>query len=347
LALLHNRLGRYAEAEAEARQALEHTPEHPFPLSNLAAAYRALGRYDDARAVAERAVALGVATTPTRRLLYQLDVLAGETGADTHLEWARGRSREFDLVSAQAEVAASRGRLTEATELYRRAADMALARRLRGTASGYAARLALTEALYRPGPDAAARVRGAVGMVEAADDGPGAVPRFRAAVAYALAGATSDAQAIVAAAERRYPESTQVRAVLAPSTRAAIALRQGRGEAALEALKTAARVELGSIAGLVPVYLRAEALLLTGAFDEASREYQRILAHRGVDPFAPFVPLAHLGIARAKARAGDTAGSRAAYETLFELWAGADADLPVLAEARAEYARLLTAPAPR
>jgi eukaryotic-like serine/threonine-protein kinase len=344
LALIHNRLGQYDQAEAEATVALEHTPEHPFPLSNLAAAYRARGRYDEARAVAERAVSLGVATTPTRRLLYQLGVLAGDGSDEAHLDWARGRSREFDLVSAQAEVAAYEGRLDEATELFRRAADMALARRLTGTASGYAARLALTEALYRPGPAAAPSVRRVVGMVEPAPEGPGAVPRFRAAVAYALAGLTGEAQAIVVEAERQYPESTQIRAVLAPSTRAAIAIRQGRGQAAMEALEPAARTETGSMAGLVPVYLRAEALLMTGAFDEAAAEYARILAHRGVDPFAPMVPLAHLGIARAKARAGDTAGSRAAYEALFEIWARADADLPVLAAARAEYARLLTAP---
>jgi eukaryotic-like serine/threonine-protein kinase len=344
LALIHNRLGQYEEAEAEAHAALEHTPEHPFPLSNLAAAYRALGRYDEARAVAERAVALGVATTPTRRLLYQLGVLAGDGSADAHLDWARGRSREFDLVSAQAEIAAYEGRLGEATELYRRAVDMAMARRLRGTATGFAARLALTEALYRPGANAAASVRRVAGMVEAPQEGPGAVPRFRATVAYALAGLTGEAEAIVTEAERRYPESTQVAAVLSPSAHAAIAIRQGRGQAAIEALEPAARTETGSLAGLVPVYLRAEALLMTGAFEEAAAEYARILAHRGVDPFAPMVPLAHLGIARAKARAGDTTASRAAYEALFEIWARADADLPVLAAARAEYGALLTRP---
>jgi eukaryotic-like serine/threonine-protein kinase len=343
LALIHNRLGRYEDAVAEAQQALEYS-EHPFPLSNLAAAYRALGRYDEARAVGERAVALGIATAPTRRLLFQLGVLAGDGSAEAHLAWARERSREFDLVSAQAEVAAYEGRMVEAIELYRRAAEMAMSRRLRGTASGYGARLALTAALYRSGaPDVPALVRRAATMVEAASEGPGAVPRFRAAVAYALAGLTAEAQAIVTAAERQYPESTQVRAVLAPSTRAAIAVQQGRGQAALDALEAAARTEIGAMAGLVPVYLRAEALMLTGAFDEAAREYERILAHRGVDPFAPMVSLAHLGIARAKARAGETAASRAAYEALFEVWALADADLPALAAARAEHARLLTA----
>jgi hypothetical protein len=131
-----------------------------------------------------------------------------------------------------------------------------------------------------------------------------------------------------------------VQTVLAPTTRAAVALRQGRAADALEALKAAEPSELGTVAGLVPVYLRAEALLLRGANAEAAREYARILEHRGVDPFAPVVPLAHLGIARAKARGGDLAGSRTTYEELFATWKHADPDFPLLTAARAEYARL-------
>jgi hypothetical protein len=90
----------------------------------------------------------------------------------------------------------------------------------------------------------------------------------------------------------------------------------------------------------VPTYLRAEALLQKGSTADALREFGRILDHRGIDPFAPVVPLAQLGIARARARAGDTAGSRRAYEELFKVWHAADADLWPLTEARTEYGRL-------
>ena len=137
LALIHSRMGRYTRAEAEAQEALRRSPGHPFPLSNLAIAYRAMGRYADAKKVADQAVKLGVETTPTRRLLYQLAILSGDaTAAAGHLAWAKDRPREFDLVSAEAQVAAYEGRLKQAGELYRRAAEMALARGLRGTASG-------------------------------------------------------------------------------------------------------------------------------------------------------------------------------------------------------------------
>ena len=137
LALIHNRTGRYAQAETEAREALRRSPGHPFPLSNLAFAYRLMGRYAEARSVAEEAVKLGVETLPTRRLLYQIGMLLGDGSAAAHVSWAKDRPREFDLVFAQAEVAAFEGRLHEAADLYRRAADLAIARglkaRLRGT----------------------------------------------------------------------------------------------------------------------------------------------------------------------------------------------------------------------
>ena len=74
-ALIHNRFGRYDKAVAEANEALRRSPGNPFPMSNLAFAYRGLGRYADARKVGDEAVALKVATAPTRRLLYQLGIM--------------------------------------------------------------------------------------------------------------------------------------------------------------------------------------------------------------------------------------------------------------------------------
>lgn len=340
LALIHNRTGRYDRAEAEAREALRRSPGHPFPLSNLAFAYRAMGRYADARGVAEEAVKLGVETSPTRRLLYQIGVLSGDGSAATHVAWARDRPREFDIVSAQAEVAAFEGRLHDAADLYRRAADLAISRDLKGTASGYIAHLAWTEAVYRGPRDAAEHVRRIMALADVDSDDTATLPRFRAAAALGLAGLAADAQALVSRAEQRYPEATFVRTVLSPSTRAAVALNQGRADAAIDALKAAVPTELGTVAGLVPGYLRAEAFLQKGQLNEAVAEYDKVLQHRGVDPFAPVIPMAHLEIARARARSGDIAGSRRAYEDLFQIWKGADPDFRPLAAAHAEYEHL-------
>jgi eukaryotic-like serine/threonine-protein kinase len=341
LALIHNRLGRYNRAVSEAQEALQRSPGHPFPLSNLAFAYRALGRYDEAKKTAEEAVRLGVETTPTRRLLYQIGVMTGDPSAATHLSWAKGKPREFDLVSAQAQAAAFEGRMRDASDLYDRAIDLAVARGLKGTASGYSAHLAWISALYHV-KDAAAAVKRIIARIDDEADAPGTVPRFRTGAALGLSGAVAEAQALVARAEERYPESTLVRTVLVPSTRAAIGLYHSRPDEAIEALRAATPAEMGSIAALVPLYLRAEAYLQRGSFDEAVQQYDQILQHRGIDPLSAAVPLAHLGIARAKARLGDFDGSRRAYETLFTIWKSADADFAPLLAARAEYARLNT-----
>ena len=344
LALIHNRFGRYEQAEIEAREARRRSPEHPFPMSNLAFALRGLGRYDEARQVAEEAVELGVATTPTRRLLYQLGVLAGDGSHVQQLEWAKDRPREFDLISAQAQVAAFEGRPAEAAELFTQAANKARARGLNGTAASYAAHQAWTEALYGEPAAARKRVQAVVSGMGTATVGLNAVPRFRAPVALGLVGHTTAAQEVVARAEGRYPDATVVRYVLVPTVTAAIALSRRRPEDALRALERATPTERGSLAGLVPPFLRGEAYLARGDGDAARREYQKVLDWRGADPFAPVVPLAHLGIARAWAAQGEPAKSRQAYEELFRIWVRADPALPLLARARAEYARLPSAP---
>ena len=340
LALIYNRTGRYDLAIAEAQEALQRSPGHPFPLSNLAFAYRSLGRYDEARATALESVKLGTETTPTRRLLYQIGLTLGDGTADAHLIWARGKPREFDLVAAQAQAASFNGRLQEAHDLYQRAIDMAVARGLSGTAAGYAAHLALTDALYRGPRETPAHIRATIGPVEAEVEAPGTVPRFRAGVAYGLVGLTGEAQALIAHVQQRYPESTFIKTLLTPVTRAAIALNRRQPELAITALEAAAPTETGTVAGLLPFYLRGEAYRQKQSYTEAARQFELILKHRGVDPMSPIVALAHLGLARARAGAGDAEGARRGYDDLFKIWQNADADFAPLLAARAEYGTL-------
>jgi hypothetical protein len=106
------------------------------------------------------------------------------------------------------------------------------------------------------------------------------------------------------------------------------------------------QAERGTVAALVPMYLRGAAFLAKRDAASARREFQSILDARGADPFAPVIPLAQLGLGRAWALAGEAAKSRQAYDEFFRLWARADPDLRVLREARAEYGRLATTPAP-
>ena len=306
LSVVHNRLGQYDKAVAAAQEALRRSPDHPFAISNLAVAYRGLGRYDDARRVAQQGVRADAATMPTRRLLYQLGVMAGDPAAAQQLTWGRGQPREFDLVAAQGQIAMFEGRWREGESLYRRAAEMAQARGLPGNAAGQFAHLAWLEAIYRPGPDLDERVRRMVALGGNKEEG--AAARSRVAAALGLVGRRAEALAIVASAERRAPDSTYVRTVLVPVTRASLALHDGKAADAVQALEPARDIEVGGLGALVPLYLRAEAYRQQGDWAAAAAEYERLIHHRGTDPYAPMVPLSWLGLGRVRAAMGESDG---------------------------------------
>jgi eukaryotic-like serine/threonine-protein kinase len=153
--------------------------------------------------------------------------------------------------------------------------------------------------------------------------------------------------------ETRYPEDTAVRFSYLPALRGLIALN-GKGSKhsdpskAIGWLQTAAFYELGqppsaffgSFGAFYPVYVRGEAYLAAGRGAEADAEFQKILDHRGIVISDPIGALARWRLGKALAMAGKTAQAKAAYEDFFTLWKDADRDIPVLTQARAEYAKL-------
>jgi hypothetical protein len=72
----------------------------------------------------------------------------------------------------------------------------------------------------------------------------------------------------------------------------------------------------------------------------AAAEFQKLLDHRGIVGNFVTGSLAHLQLGRAYAMAGDTAKAKAAYQDFLTLWKDADPDVPILKEAKAEFARL-------
>ena len=160
LAVALNRLGQYERAIEEAKEAQRRNPQHPFPRSNLAYAYRGASRFAEARRTAEEALAQQLETLPLRRLLYQLALLDGDTAlAERTLEWGRGRPREFDLIGAQAQAVAYAGQMARARPLYQKTVELARRQNLGQVALGYAAQAAWTEALYGNRREALAQAR--------------------------------------------------------------------------------------------------------------------------------------------------------------------------------------------
>jgi tetratricopeptide (TPR) repeat protein len=334
LTVIHNFPGNFERAIEEGREAVRRNPSHGYPYSNLAHAYRGIGRFDAARETAERAVALHVETLPTRRL-HQLALLDGdEQAAATHVEWARDRPREFDMVGARAPAAGWSGKLRDARQLYHDAARMAELRNLPDVGTSHLAWATSMELAYG-NTDAAVQLARRV-MARA----PSYDPRLRAALALAVAGSDLEAEAIAGDLAAANPGHTLIHAVLVPIVRAGVELARRRAASAIEHLQVIAPYELGFIAALTPVYLRGQAYLMLGAGPQAAAEFQRLLDRRGSDPFSPFHAVALVGLARAHALAGKVGESVTAYERFLGQWQDADPDIPVLVEARAAYCEL-------
>ena len=171
---------------------------------------------------------------------------------------------------------------------------------------------------------------------------------YAAAFALALSGDLPQARALAENLTREFPEDTSVQFMYLPALRALFSLNAGDPAAALQALQIASRYDLalgrlsfvGRFGALYPIYVRGIAYLASRQPAEAAGEFQRIVDHRSIVLVDPMDALARLQLARALALSGDTVKAKSAYNDLLTLWKNADPDIPVLKEARAEFARL-------
>jgi eukaryotic-like serine/threonine-protein kinase len=165
------------------------------------------------------------------------------------------------------------------------------------------------------------------------------------AVAVGLAGDAPQATRLADDLAKRFPEDTIVKFRYLPMIHAAAVLQVGSATKAIDALAPAAPYELGATAqdlnfALYPVYLRGDAYVAAHQSSAAAAEFQKILNHPGVVVNEPIGALAHLGLARAYALSGDTVKAKSAYQDFLGLWKDADPDVPILKQAKAEYAKL-------
>jgi predicted Zn-dependent protease len=158
---------------------------------------------------------------------------------------------------------------------------------------------------------------------------------FRAGIALALCGEATQAQVLNDEAVKRYPKDTLVNEIYLPVIRAELEIQRGNRAQAIQMLQAVSRYE--SVTFFYGNYLRGQAYLGERNGVAAASEFQKILDHRGWSPLSPLYPLAHLGLARAAALQGDTSNARKEYQDFLALWKDADADLPVLGEAKKEY----------
>jgi serine/threonine protein kinase/Flp pilus assembly protein TadD len=340
-AVVLDELGEYDQALVAKRRSLELDPSSVINYLNLTSTYMFLDRPDEAAAIFQQAKAQGVDTPDLHLNRYSLAFLQGDTATMAReAAWASGKPGIEDYaLYLQSDTAAYAGRLAQANDLTARAVASAEQAGEKETAAGYQAESALREALIGDSAQARQQAAGALKISTGRDT------EAAAALALALAGDAAQAQKLADDLAKRYPEDTVVQFNYLPEIHAAIALDQKAQAKAIADLQPASPYELGNAAGtielnLYPVYVRGSAYLAAHQGAQAAVEFQKILDHPGVAQNEVIGSLAHLGLARARALSGDKPGARKAYQDFLGLWQHADPGIPILQQAKTEYAKL-------
>jgi eukaryotic-like serine/threonine-protein kinase len=336
-------IGQYEQAVEEAAEAIRLNPDFPIPYFQRIGSDLALNRIDEAEATYRQAVARKLRNPLLDLGLYQIAFLKGDAaGMAQEAAKAKGLGGFGDqIMNLAADTAAYSGRLREARELSSHAIDSAQASGQEGTALIYSVTSGLRESWFGNKDEAQRRV-----SLGSRGPAPRDV-RYLAALALTYSAEVPRAQILAEELAKAFPEDTLVQFNFLPTLRARIALDKGNASDAIEFLKAAEPYELGvstespsNWTAMYPAYVRGEAYLAARQGLQAAAEYQKILDHRGIILNQPIGPLAHLGLARAYVLQGDSARAHRAYADFFALWKDADPDIPVLRQAKAEYAKL-------
>jgi DNA-binding winged helix-turn-helix (wHTH) protein/tetratricopeptide (TPR) repeat protein len=341
LATIDAYLGHYDEALAASQQALTLNPAAAQNYSNLMIDYMYTNRLPQAAAIAGEAKARNLDSPFLHSNRYLVDFVAHDpAGMEREAAEAMSKPGSEDLVlSYESDTAAYGGQFELARQLTRRAADSALRAGKKETTAEYQAEAAVREALIGNLTLAQQEAKGALKLSNGRD------VVAMAAVSLGLARDFAEATRLSDDLATRFPEDTVVRYNLAPSIRAAAALRRGEAERAIEELAATLPYETGQTSqdvafALYPIYLRGEAYLAAKQGRAAAAEFQKIHDHPGLVENELIGALAHLGLGRAYVMAHETSKAKTPYVDFLALWKAADPDLPILIEARTEFAKL-------
>jgi tetratricopeptide (TPR) repeat protein len=340
LGFISSCLGNWEKALEEHREAMRLEPNHVGNYLNLGLDYTAFNRLDEADAVYKQAEERKLENEGLLQCRYWLAFVKGDAAQMAQLVSAgMGKPGAEDLLLAsQADTEGWYGKLKNAHELTGRAMDSARHNDAKESAAAYQAAAALREAEAGNREQARAEAHAALKLA------PNRDVRAVAALALARAGDTAGAEKLAAELDKTFPLDTLVQRYWLPTIRAGVALERKDPNRAIELLKAASTIELSEPTNLTillsPAYLRGEAYLMLRDGSRAAAEFQKFIDHRGLVVNFPWGALARLGLARAYAMQGDTAKARAAYQDFLTLWKDADPDVPVLKEAKAEYAKL-------
>jgi len=352
LGLVYAAEGQYEKATEITRQGARLAPDAVSEYENLANYSLALQRFDDTRQVIHEAQARKIDDFILHNALYALAFLAADSAAMAEQQqWFAGKP-EFENVgiALASDTDAHGGHVAKARELIKRAVRSAVQADNKENGAVYLAITAQREAAFGNTEQARQLAAEALKLAPASQGA-----ESEAALAFALAGDTARAESLAQHLKKRFPLDTQMQSLWLPAIQAQLALDKRKPDVALNVLQAHSPIEFGqipfvnNISCLYTVYVRGEAYLAAGQGNAAATEFQKILDHGGIVWNCWTGALAHLGVARANAlqsrtspAAGDAARLRAlaAYKDFLTLWKDADPDVPILKQAKAEYAKL-------
>jgi eukaryotic-like serine/threonine-protein kinase len=353
LGLAYAAQGQYEKAAAIAKQGRALAPDIPTWNENLSTDTLALQRFDEMQQISDDARARKAPDVILHAATYALAFVRSDSaGMAEEQQWfASQRGLENFGLTLLSDTEAYGGHLAKARELTRQSLDLAVQSDNKETAAIELAIAAQREVAY--GNSAEAR-QSAPAALKLSPASQGA--ESEAALAFAMAGDTKRAESLAKDLGKRFPLDTQVQSLWLPVIRAQVALDQNNPASALNALQASSLIELGNIpfvsniSCLYPTYVRGQAYLAAGQSTAAAVEFQKILDHSGIVWNCWTGALAHLGVARANAlqsrtsQGADANAARvralAAYQDFLVLWKDADPGIPVLQDAKAEYAKL-------
>jgi serine/threonine protein kinase/tetratricopeptide (TPR) repeat protein len=335
-------LGQYESAVNASLEDLRLFPGSAAAFTNLVGLYTALNKPQDAKAKYQEAVAHKVNNPFLHGNRYGVAFYEGDVAEmERQVEGQKNKPGEDVLLSFASDTDAFYGRLASAREKSQRAVESARHGDAKETAAEWQMNSALREAGF--GNTLRARQETAAALATAATQDV----QTLAALALAQIGDAVQARKIADDLAHRFPLNTMINRYWLPAIDASIEIGRNNPAKAIERLKNAMQYELGTPApqfevggSLYPAFVRGQAYLSLHQGAQAAAEFQKFLDHRGITLNSPCGALARLQLGRAYVLAGDNTKARHAYLEFLELWEGADPDIPVLKQAKLEYAKL-------
>jgi tetratricopeptide (TPR) repeat protein len=297
-----------------------------------------MNRFDEAKAVGTAAVTQKKDTVAIHSFFMLLAAAKhDEAEMNRHLVWSNGKPFDAILRSRLVAYQDSVGRVKLARETLQQADAAAQKAGLAEFAANQMSIMAARDAFH--GFTNSARQKAA----QSARLSSERLVVGYAAIALAQIGDSAQAEKLINELNREYPADTSLQNCSLPGTRALLLLHKNGAAQAVSMLEPLRKYDLGFPATNVAyfiLFVRGRAYLQLKDGADAAGEFQTILDHSGVNPLSVFLPLAQLNLARAYVLQGETAKAKTAYQDFFASWKDADADVPVLIAAKAEYAKL-------